>query len=98
MIQVAFNRTCTVLNSTENVPVRILRIPQDYPNIQRLRLCTGLTIPRTEIAGDSSIRNLTFMENIRVRKKSKYSRSRNIILISLFLATPPPFIPFVVNT
>lgn len=64
-ILVTFDRACTVLRDADGNSVRILNIPQGYPEYQRLEDCTALGIERVEIVG-APIVNLQFMRNIMV--------------------------------
>ena len=63
---VTFNRTCSVLKFANGTSQTILRIPDGYPDYERLESCNAIEIPRTEIARNASISSLSFMRNIQV--------------------------------
>ncbi len=63
---VTFNRSCNVLRDNGGNNMRILSIPDQYTDYQRLELCTAIGIERIEIVNSMSITSLDFMRNINV--------------------------------
>ena len=63
---VTFNRSCNILRDNGGDDIRVLSIPDQYTEYQRLELCTAIGIERIEIVNSMSITSLEFMRNINV--------------------------------
>ena len=64
---IEFDRMCSIWLDEAGNDQRIIDVPTDLPDYERLGLCTSVTVERLQILNSEEITRLQFMENITVR-------------------------------
>ena len=63
---VTFDRTCSVWRDSSGTQRRVLRVPREFPQFNKLGLCRGVNIGRLEVANSMTITTLEFLGNVTV--------------------------------
>jgi len=63
---VTFDRTCSVWRDSSGTQRRVLRVPREFPQFNKLGLCRGVNIGRLEVANSMTITSLEFLGNVTV--------------------------------
>lgn len=64
--RIEFDQTCSIWLDKAGYSQRIIDVPSDLSDYERLGLCTSITIERLQILNSEGITSLQFMENITV--------------------------------
>ena len=68
---VTFDRTCSVWRDSSGTQRRVLRVPREFPQFNKLGLCTGVNVGRLEVANSMAITSLEFRGNSRGTRRTR---------------------------